>query len=318
MSPDVLQIIVLVVAGAALVIVPLSVVLLTGRIRTAAQESTQAALRDASQRHQQELNEFRQQYDRSLTELSDLHERSLMELTRQHERTMSEYARQHQRALAELGSEHMRIAQEFGMFSRKRHQVYAQLYARYRRATHDFTVALTGQEPEFQKFTRDDLLRYLQGRNIREREAHDALAAMDRGDLFAMGKLMTRLHWRTTLRDANTAFERAHEYESLNELYLTDPVRDAVNNVRRIFESLSYLLSREQSLAEQTQRIAKQDELHSAVASLLHAMRNDLRSGGEARASRARAAELDRTPARPALPSRAEPHFADTVPAAQN
>ena len=316
MSPDILQIIVLIVAGAALVIVPLSVVLLASRIRDAAHESTRAALQEASQRHQQELGEFRQQYDRSRTELSEQHERSLLELTRQHERTMSEYARQHQRALAELGTEHMRIAQEFGMFSRKRHQVYARLYSRYRRATHDFTAALTGHEPEFQKFTRDDLLRYLQGRNIRERDAHDALAAMDRGDLFAMGKLMTRLHWRTTLRDANTAFERAHEFESLNELYLTDPVRDAVNNVRRIFEGLSYLLSREQSRAEQAQRIAKQDELHSAVTSLLHAMRNDLRSGGEARPSRARA-EIERTPPRGALPPRTESQLADKVPASQ-
>ena len=316
MSPDVLQVTVLIVAGAALVVLPLTMLLLASRIRNAAHESTHEALKISMERNQQAIAAVSQQYDRTLAEVSQRHQRSLDELSRQHERTLSEYARQHQRALAELGAEHQRIAQEFGMFSHKRHEVYARLYSRYRRATHDFTAALTGQEPEFQKFTRDDLLRYLQGRQIRERDAHDAIAAMDRGDLFAMGKLMTKLHWRTTLRDANTAFERAHEFESLNELYLTDSVRDAVGNVRRIFEALSYLLSREQSRAEQAQRLAKQDELHSAVTSLLHAMRNDLRSGGDPRMTRPRP-ELDR-PSRPALPPRSEPQLADKAPASQN
>ena len=297
MSPDTLQIIVLIAAGAALALVPLLILLLASRIRNAAQDSVRVALVEASHRHQHALGEFRQQYDRTLDELTQKHDRSIDELTRQHERTLGEYARQHQRALAELGSEHMRIAQEFGMFSRKRHQVYARLYARYRRATHEFTAAIGGQQPDFQKYARDDLLRYLTGRKIRERDAADAIAAMDRGDLFAMGKLMTKLHWRATLRDANMAFDKAHQFEALNELYLSEQVRESVGNVRRIVEALSYMLSREQERVDQAKRIAKQDELTSAVASLLHTMRADLSSGGDAVSRRASVPARVQTPA---------------------
>src|SRR5881394_2128131 len=200
MSPDTLQIAVLIAAGAVIVLVPLLILLLASRIRNAAHESTQVALGEATQQH----------------------ERALAELARVHERAIGEHARQHQAALADLAAEHQRIAQEFGVFSQKRHEVYARLYARYRRAIHDFAATLSGQEPEFQKFARDDLLRYLQRHRIRERDAADAIAAMDRGDIFAMSQLMTRLHSRVSLRDASAALERASEYEALNELYLSD------------------------------------------------------------------------------------------------
>ncbi len=293
MSPETLQVVVLVAIGAVLVLVPLLILLLASRIRNAAHESTHAALTQAAQQHEHALGEFRRQYDRSLAEL-----------TRQHERAIADYARQHERALAELAAEHQRMAQEFGMFSRKRHEVYARLYARYRRATHDFAAALTGHEPEFQKLSRDDLMRYLEARNIRERDAADAIAAMDRGDIFAMSKLMARLHWRVTMRDANAAFERAREFEALNELYLSDAVRDAVGDVRRKVEALSFALEREQERADQARRVAKQDELQSSVASLLHAMREDLRAAGTDGRPRARA-ELERVPPRGALTARA-------------
>ena len=294
MSLETLQLTVLIASGAVAVLVPVLILLLASRIRNAAHESTHAALKQVTRQHEQAVAAFAGQFERSLAEYARLHERAL-----------AEAARQHQRALTELASEHQRIAQEFGMFSRRRHGVYARLYARYRRATHDFTAALTGHEPEFQKFSRDDLLRYLKGRNIRERDAADAVAAMDRGDLFAMGKLMTRLHWRATLRDANTAFDRAREFETLNELYLTDSVREAVGNVRRKVEALSSSLTREQERADQAKRLARQDELHSAVTSLLHAMRDDLHAGGAESRPRPRP-ELERAPARVALPPRVE------------
>jgi hypothetical protein len=295
MSPETLQLSVLVATGAVVVAVPMLILLLASRIRSAAHESTHAALAQATRQHEGALAEFARQHDRSLAES-----------IRQHERAIGEYARQHERALAELAAEHRRIAQEFGMFSQKRHEVYARLYARYRRATHDLIGALQGQEPEFRKFARDDALRYLQRRDIREREAADAIAAMDRGDLFAMGKLMSRLHWRATLRDANKAFDRARDFESLNELYLSDAVREAVGNVRRKMEALSASLSREQDRADQAGRVARQDELQSAIGSLLYAMRDDLRSpGGEGRPKPR--LELDRVPPRTSLPPSSGP-----------
>src|SRR5687768_15341779 len=125
MSPESLQVTVLTATAAVLVIVPLLIVLLASRVRNAAHESTRAALAQSRQQHEQALGEFTRQYDRSLGEF-----------TRQHERSIGEYARQHERVMAELAAEHKRIAQELGMFSQKRHEVYARLYARYRRATH--------------------------------------------------------------------------------------------------------------------------------------------------------------------------------------
>ena len=301
MSLETLQLAVLAATGAVVVLVPLLIILLASRIRNAAHESTHAALAQSTRKHADQLAEFTRQ-----------HERALGETIRQHESAINAYARQHERAMAELSAEHRRIAQEFGMFSRKRHAVYARLYSRYRTATRDLAAALTGQEPEFQKFSRDDLLRYLKGRNIRERDAADAVAAMDRGDVFAMGKLMSRLHWRATLRDGNAAFDRARDYETLNELYLSDPVREAVGNVRRKVESLTASLSREQERGDQPKRLARQDELHSAVASLLHAMRDDLRGGAVEVKSRPRL-ELERTPPRVSLPQRTSTQLADKV-----
>ena len=291
MSPDTLQIAVLIATGAVAIGVPLLIVLLAARIRNAAHETTQAALAQSKRQHDQSLSEFTRQYDRSLAELARQQDRAITMLTRQHERS-----------LAELAAEHQRIASEFSVFSQRRHQVYARLYARYRRATHDLAAVLTGQEPEFQKFSRDDLLGYLKRRNIRERDAADAVASMDRGDVFAMQKLMSRLHWRVTLRDATAAFERAREFEALNELYMSDAVRDSVGNVRRKVEALTVSMMREQERANQATRLAKQDELHAAVASLLYAMRNDLRFAEVNGPPRPRA-EIERTPPRAALPA---------------
>ena len=42
-----------------------------------------------------------------------------------------------------------------------------------------------------------------------------------------MAHLMSRMHSRVALRDANRAFERAAYFGEINELYLSNPVRDA-------------------------------------------------------------------------------------------
>jgi hypothetical protein len=293
MSPVVLDIAVLIAAGAVLVLVPLLILLLASRIRNAAHESTQHALAQTTRQHDEALGEFTRQYDRALAES-----------IRQHDRAVGEYARQHERALAELAAEHRRIAQEFGMFSQKRHEVYARLYARYRRATRGLSALLTEQEPQFQKFSRDDLLRYLRSRNVRERDAADAIGAMDRGDVYAMNRLMSKLHWSVSLRDATTGFERAREFEMLNELYLSDAVREAVGNLRRKVDALVAMLAREQDRGDQVSRNTRQDELQVAVGSLLHAMREDLRAPGTEAKPKPRP-ELDRSPHRAALPASA-------------
>lgn len=299
MSPDALQVTVLTATAAMLVIVPLLVLLLASRVRNAAHETTEAALAQASRQHEEVIAELARQHGQSISELA-----------RQHERSIGEYARQHERAMAELAGEHRRIAQELGRFSQKRHEVYARLYARYRRATSDLTAALHGAEPDFRNFARDDLLRYLQRRDIRERDATDAIAALDRGDVFAMGKLMTKLHWRATLRDAETAFERARQYEALNELYLSESVRDTVASVRRKVEALTASLSREHERTDQATRAAKQDELHAAIGAMLHAMRDELRAGPDTKPKPR--LEIERTPPRATLPTRAG--LADKTP----
>jgi hypothetical protein len=285
MSPETLQLAVLIATVAVAVLVPLLIFLLAAQIRTAAHESTNVALSRALRQHEQALGEFARQ-----------HERSLAESTRQHERSVGEYARQHERALAELAAEHRRLTEELGMFSQKRHEVYARLYARYRRAIHQVSSGLTDTQPEFHKFSRDDLLRYLKGRRIRERDAADAITSMDRGDIFAMKQLMARLHWRMTLRDTNAAFERAKEYELMNELYLSETVRAAVAALRRKVETLLQSMMREEGKSDQAKRAAAQDELHAAAGELLGAIRVDLGAG-----ERPKTRELDRGASRTAI-----------------
>ena len=296
MSPETLQIAVLIATGAVAVLVPLLIFLLASQIRNAANETTTAALARAMRQHEHALGEFARQYERSLAESAHHHERAIME-----------YARQHERALAELAAEHRRLTDEMGLFSRKRHEVYARLYARYRRAIHELSLVLTGPEPEFQKFSRDDLLRYLKRRDIPERDAADAISSMDRGDLFAMKQLMVRLHWRMIQRDANAAFERARDYELLNELYLSEAVRSSVAALRRKVETVLASMVREDARADQAKRAARQDELHAAAGELLGIIRADLGSGEKPRPK-----ELDRGAPRAAI---ASPHLADKVTA---
>src|SRR5213592_200864 len=115
MRPEILQIAVLIAAGAVIVLVPVLLLWLGQRIRADARESTD-------------------------------------------------------RALAALQAEHQH---ELGLFTQKRHEVYARLYARYRRAAREVVAALDGAGPDFQKFSRDDLFRYLKSHNIRDRDAAD-------------------------------------------------------------------------------------------------------------------------------------------------
>jgi hypothetical protein len=293
MSPEALQLAVLIATGAVAVLVPLLILLLASQIRNAAHQSTTLALSRAMRQHEQTLGEFTRQYDRALAES-----------TRQHERAVADYARQHERALAELAAEHRRLTDDMGLFSRKRHEVYARLYARYRRAIRDVSTVLTGHEPEFQKFSRDDLLGYLKRRDIRERDAADAISSMDRGDLFAMKQLMARLHWRMVQRDANAAFERAKEYELLNELYLSEAVRSSAAALRRKVETVLHTMTRGEGKSDEAKRAARQDELHAAVGELLGFIRADLGAGEKPKAK-----ELDRGASR-ALPS---PSYADKV-----
>jgi hypothetical protein len=296
MSPEALQLAVLIATGAVAVLVPMLILLLAARIRTAAQESTTAALSRALRQHEQSLGEFTRQYDRSLGEFA-----------RQHERAIAEYERQHERARAELAAEHRRLTNEMGLFSHKRHEVYARLYARYRRAIQNVSAALTGPEPEFQKFSRDDLLRYLKRRDIRERDAADAISAMDRGDMFAMKQIMVRLHWRMTQRDANVAFGRAKDYELLNELYLSETVRSAVVALRRKVETVLSSMVQEENKSDQARRTARHDELHAAAGELLGAIRADLGA-----VDRPKPAPVDRATPRAAL---ASPSLVDRVAA---
>jgi len=260
MRPETLQIALLVASGAVIVLVPLLLLLVAARIRTTAKESTDSALADL--------------------------------------------ARQQQQTLAALQAEHAQMRREFGFLTQKRHEVYARLYARYCRAVRAFGAALDGTGggggggggPDFKKFSRDDLFRYLKSRNIRDRDAADAIAALDRGDLFAMAHLMSRMHSRVALRDANRAFERAAYFGEINELYLSNPVRDAIDGLRRNVETLSASLRSDDGRGDAAAQLAKRQELASAVTGVLQAMRNEL---GDGRV----------IPARPPLPAPASEDY---------
>lgn len=179
-----------------------------------------------------------------------------------------------------------------GPFWEKQQEVYAGLYARYRRAC-DRTISRPDRTPDFSRFSRDELLRYLSRRNVRERDATDAIAALDRGDMFAMTRLMTRLHERVDQRDASIALQRATHFEQLHELYLSDPVRDAVAAVRQRLtprESAGQPLG-ERRMPAATSTRAPEREVLESLAALQRLMRDEL-SGAVADGSATRPARL--------------------------
>ena len=167
-----------------------------------------------------------------------------------------------------------------GPFWEKQQEVYASLYSRFRRAA-DSGIPRPGRTPDFNRFSRDELLRYLSRRKVRERDATDAIAALDRGDTFAMSRLMTKLHDKVDQRDASLALQRAMRFAELNELYLSDPVRDAVTTLSQRLtpgEDAGQPVGGERRHGASPAR-ASEKEIRDALAGLQRAMRNEL--GGE-------------------------------------
>jgi hypothetical protein len=167
-----------------------------------------------------------------------------------------------------------------GPFWEKQQDVYAGLYTRYRRAC-DRALPRQGLTPDFSRFSRDELLRYLARRKVRERDATDAIAALDRGDSFAMTRLMTRLHDRVNQRDASLALQRAAHFEEIHELYLSDAVRSAVHVLRA---RLTPEEAAGQPTGERRSQTAgglqaSEREIRDALADLQRAMRAEL--GGD-------------------------------------
>ena len=191
-------------------------------------------------------------------------------------------AREIQHALATtrrapLASPVVTAPRQAGPFWEKQQEVYAGLYARYRRAC-DSTMPRAGRTPDFSGFSRDELLRYLSRRKVRERDATDAIAALDRGDTFAMTRLMTRLHERVDQRDASIALQRATHYEELHELYLSDTVRDAVSALRQCLTPAEPAgqPSGERRMATTTATRASERAIRDALAALQRVMREEL------------------------------------------
>lgn len=167
-----------------------------------------------------------------------------------------------------------------GPFWEKQQEVYASLYSRFRRAA-DSGIPRAGHTPDFGRFSRDELLRYLSRRKVRERDAADAIAALDRGDTFAMSRLMSKLHEKVDQRDASLALQRAMRFAELNELYLSDPVRDAVTALSQRLtpgEDASQAVGDERRQGSAAPR-ASEREIRDALVALQRAMRSEL--GGE-------------------------------------
>jgi len=197
------------------------------------------------------------------------------------DKALADYTRQQQSfTAATAGSE--RRALEPDAFTQKRQDVYAQLYARYRRASDDFSAMIDRTtEPDFKAFSRDDLMRYLRHHKARERDAADAIAALDRGDTFAMARLMSRLHERIGYHNANITFTRAKYVEAMNELYLSDAVSQAVKNARESINAVSVALMRNDEKRDAAKHSQMKDAMAGEVAGLLRLMRAELRGSDD-------------------------------------
>ncbi len=196
------------------------------------------------------------------------------------DRALADYRLQQEQVLAAVNAAHQRRLTEFGLYARKRHQVYAALYRRCREASDRFAslIGLT-MGPDFTRFTLDDVREYLQHNHLKEADAADALAAYERGDRNQAGRLMDDIHRTVKLRDAEGAFVQAKNVEALHELYLSDPVRTQMDVVREKIAAVSVTLmpgheERDRRLLE------KREEMQAAVRQLFVVLRDELRRGG--------------------------------------
>jgi hypothetical protein len=205
-------------------------------------------------------------------------EKALSDYKLDQEKVLQDYKHDRDKVLEAVRAAEQRRGTEFGLFARERHRAYAKVYRRYRLAADSYSKILSIYEvPDYAKWQRSDLARYLKGQNVSAALVQPIEEAIDRGDSQRVRDLMSSLEEKVRIRDAMHAFNLAKNAESLEELYLSDAVRDQLTVVRHNIAVFSVSVGRGTGNADD-KAFEKKTAMENSILDLYVYMRNELRS----------------------------------------
>lgn len=191
------------------------------------------------------------------------------------ERALADYRHQHDQALASANAQYERQLQEFSLFTRKRHQVYAELYRRVRIAS-DGYASMIGLSigANFSRYTLADARDYIARHEVPASMASPIFGAFEHNDSSVAADLLDKLEHRLRLYRAGKAFGKAKNVEALYELYLSDDVRLQMQQVRTAIATVTVTFDEDRY--HDSKQYEKSQAMEEAVRGLYTVMRNEL------------------------------------------
>lgn len=171
---------------------------------------------------------------------------------------------------------------EFGLFARERHRAYANVFRKYRVAADRFSGILSFYEvPNFRKWGVEEARDYARRHSVGVAHMREVEDAIGRSDTDAVWSAMNALDEKVRIRDANRSFTRAKNAETLDLLYLSDQIRDQLQQVRHCIAQLSVSLRDGTNVGrfDGEKAVARQRDMEQALANLYTLMRDELRAG---------------------------------------
>ena len=124
-----------------------------------------------------------------------------------------------------LDFEYQRLIADFGMYSKKRHQIYPKLYKLGLEVENRIsTVDSIAGNPDFTDFSREDIVRYLNFLKVTEQIKTEVLAFWDANDKDSAIAVIRNYEYLRNLVNANHTLIKLKRHFGESRLYLSDDV----------------------------------------------------------------------------------------------
>ena len=195
------------------------------------------------------------------------------------DKALADHQHRYDVLLATVNAGLQRKIQEHGLYAAKRHRIYAALY-RAAKETSDRFAAIFGLSmgTNLRDFDAPSAEEYFKRRTVTENIAREIRALFTAGRTEEARHQLQALERQLDMRDAGKAFGSMKNLEALNELYLSDPVRDKMATIRQ--QLAKYAVAARQELQGVRDLTELPPDGAPAVGELLHLMRNELQQGG--------------------------------------
>lgn len=191
------------------------------------------------------------------------------------DKVLQDYRHEHEKELAALEAQHQRQLTDFSLFTQKRHEVYGALYRRVRMAADLYGSMLwISSMPDFARYSLEDAIAYCDFNKVSGAARRNVLAAFEPGSGQDSAKSLQDLHHLVERRIAQRHFVKAKSIEALHEVYLSDDVRDAMQEVRSRIARVSVLVEHETAREREDEN--PREEMLTAVQQLLRVMRDEI------------------------------------------